>query len=239
MDFSDRMAGYLESVAFQERLRKAALRPQPFVTISRQPGAGAAAAADAIAREMQKGGEPALRDWNILDRRLCETVAADPKLSVSMDSLMRESFRSEFDDYIMHLVADDSPQRSVIRKIFQTIRAAAGAGKVVIVGRAGACVTRQLPLGVHLRLVASKSWRLANLMRQRGCDRHEAEKLMAEMEVSRRRLVASCFQRDIEDPLLYDAVINAERLPAEQIAALAVELVRRKAAQKEPVAKIG
>lgn len=239
MDFSDKMTGYLESVAFQERLRKAAVRPQPFVTISRQPGGGAAAVADAIIREMQKSGEPELRDWNILDRRLCELVAADPKLSVSMDALTKESFRSEFDDYIMQFVTAASPQYAVTKKIFQTIRAAAGAGRVVIVGRAAACVTRQLPLGVHLRLVASKGWRLASLMRQKGCGHAEAEKLMSEMDVSRRRLVASCFHQDIDDPLLYDAVINVERVHPDAAAGLAVELVRRKAAQRETAMKLG
>jgi hypothetical protein len=229
------LLSYLESVAFEERVRRAALRPQPFVTISRQAGAGGVAAAEALLAAMRTTLDPAMRDWRIMDREICEQVAADPNISVSIDSLMKETFRSEFQDYIMQFVADDSPQTAVVAKCFKVIRAAAAAGRVVVVGRAANLVTRRLPLGVHVRLVASEGWRQANMARRLGCSSAQAKDHIKELEASRKRLVSSFFHRDIEDPLLYDAVLNVESLGPAGVAAVVAELVRRKsAASVEP-----
>jgi cytidylate kinase len=228
MDYGERLKSYLESTAFQERAREGARLPQPFVTISRQAGAGGLTLAEAIQKEMDRDADPLLRGWNILDKDLCEEVAADRKLSVSMDALMKETFRTEFEDYVMQFVTDESPQAAVTAKVFKTLRAAAAAGKVIIVGRAANCVTRRLPLGVHVRLVASKTWRQGHLMKLLKIGRTDGERHMEALDASRRRLVDQYFHRDIDDPLLYDATWNVETVPCETLARLTVELVRRK-----------
>lgn len=224
------LISYLNAEVFQRQAPEGAREgTQPFVTLSRQAGVGASAAASAILRALEReAGDPVLRGWRVFDRKLCEIVAADPKLTVRLDSLVNEEFRGAFEDYARQFVADASSQAKILRRMFQTIHAAASAGRAVIVGRGGACLTRDLPLGVHVRLVASRESRLRVVMRRTGAVRREAEKTLAAQDLSRARLVKTYFGRDIDDPLLYDAVFNADAMPLDAIAAVVVAMVKEK-----------
>ncbi len=231
----DGMLAYLGSTAFQEAAA-AALRgagPRPFVTISRQTGAGGADLARVLVHEMGRRRDEALfQGWRVFDRELCELVASDPKLTVVFDALTREAFRGEFADFIARFITDSSPQTQVVHRMFQVMRAAAGAGKAVIVGRGGSCLTRRLPLGVHIRLVASKAYRLARLRRLHGLGLAEAERRLEERDAARALLVKRHFLRDIDDPLLYDAVWNVETVAPPSIAAAVIGLVKERCAER-------
>ena len=137
----DTVVRYLGSASFQEAALEARAAPQPFITISRQAGAQGLSLARAIVAEMAKErkltGDPTFKGWHVYDRKLCELVAADPKLSVYFESLVKETFHSDFEDYIAHLLSGTSPQAAVIHKMFHAVRSVARVGKAVIVGRAG------------------------------------------------------------------------------------------------------
>src|SRR5438067_401841 len=124
--------------------------PFPFVTISRQTGAGGHALAEAILKVMKAhDDEPLFRGWQILDQEICSKVLEDPQLKTSMESLLTERYRGEIEENLSQMVTGNSPQFEVYRKIAQIVRSFAAVGKVVIVGRAGCMLTREFPLGVH------------------------------------------------------------------------------------------
>ncbi|MDE2039345.1 MAG: cytidylate kinase-like family protein [Elusimicrobia bacterium] len=212
--------GYLQAAAQAKNAET--FSPQPFVTLSRQAGAGSTEVASALARRLS---EIEGRPWTVVDRALCEEVAADRNLSVTLDNLMREIYREPIEDYITYLLLKQSSQGAVTKAVFQTLRAAALSGRTVIVGRAGSLVTRDLSLGVHIRLVMPRPQRVSNLERWLGLPAQEAERECARRDADRRQLVKSYFKKEIDDPLLYDAVWNAGRLSAEAIAELTARLV--------------
>lgn len=202
-------------------------QPQfPFITISREAGAGGSTLAEKIVAEGARRGGTLFSGWSVCDRGLCEAVASDPELTVVLDSLLREEFRGEFSDYLTRFIVETSPQSVIMHRMFRAMRAAAAMGKTVIVGRAGCCVTRGLPMGVHLRLVAPKGQRAANLERVLGIERSRSQDECEALDASRRRLVKAYFHKDIDAPLLYDAVWNAGTVPLETIAAQALELAQ-------------
>jgi cytidylate kinase len=86
---------------------------------------------------------------------------------------------------------------------------------------------------VHVRLVASPAWRQSNLARREEIDVLHAQERVEELESSRRRLVKSFFHRDIDDPLLYDAVLNVETLGASGAARVIAGLAEAKLASVE------
>jgi cytidylate kinase len=90
---------------------------------------------------------------------------------------------------------------------------------VIIVGRAGASLTRHLPGGLHLRLVASLPARVRRMMAVKDVSEKEARRAVAERDRARADLVESYFHRDINDPLLYDMVWNTETMAPDVIAA--------------------
>ena len=84
---------------------------------------------------------------------------------------------------------------------------------------------------MHVLLVAPRPLRLARLLKEKGMRREDAGLLLQELDGSRARLVQEHFHRDIEDPLLYDAVLNMEHLPLDEAADVVIGLVRQRMAR--------
>jgi cytidylate kinase len=231
MEHLSDVARYLDSAVY--RLTEQRPRPDfgrsPFVTISRQVGADAHGLAEAVLGALARRDGPAFEGWEIVDGRLFRMIARDEKLKVSMRYLMDEEYHSRLTDYLEQTLGQWTPQDVVQAKIMRAVRALAGAGKVIIVGRAAALAAAELPGGVHVRLVASKERRLKRVMRRSSLDERRARRRMDELEESRRALVHAYFRRDVDDPLLYDAVFNEDRLPAGEIAEWIAAEVEKKA----------
>jgi cytidylate kinase len=160
--------------------------------------------------------------WALFDDRLAEMVGQIPELKVSLRGLANEEFLTNFQDIAATWVAGLSPQSEVIQHLFKIVRSLATQGKVIVVGRAGACLTRSIPGGIHLRLVAPLRVRIRHLCTHLGLSEVEAASVVAERDNARAALVKTYFHRDIEDPLLYDAVWNTETVPPTVIAATVV-----------------
>ena len=202
----------------------------PFITISRLTGAGGHSLAEAILKAMDSEGDHDLfGGWQILDQELCKKVVEDPKLKVSLESLLTEKFLKEMEDYLSQVMVGTSSQIAVFHKIAEIVRTCAGLGKVMIVGRAGSLLTKDLPLGTHVRLVAPHDSRVKTMMRQFNLTKDDAERQVHEQDHSRALLVKTYFSnKDINSPLLYDAVWNTDTVPIPSIAAFLVRLIKEK-----------
>ncbi len=189
----------------------------PFITISRQFGAGGRTLAEGIIEAFEKHrDEEVFRDWQIFDRALCEFVADDPNLNVKLRELLDESSLNAVEDVIATALGR-SPQREVHRKVNETIRSLAVLGKSIIVGRGAASATRDLGTGFHIRLVAPESLRIERQAQVLGQGIDEVTRIVRERDRNRTDLVSRMTGEDIEDPLLYDVVWNTESTPNEVI----------------------
>ncbi|UCF36496.1 MAG: cytidylate kinase-like family protein [Acidobacteriota bacterium] len=199
----------------------------PFVTVSREYGAGGHHLARTLLEHLDAMPETELHGWKIFDRDLCESLIADPQLRDSIDSLLSEEYRTEVESLVYSLLGRASPQPAAINQLFNFIRTLATFGKVVIVGRAGAAVTGSLPLGVHVRLAAPLGFKIHRARLDR-ISRDEALRIVKRKDSARAKLVKNHFQRDITDPCLYDMVLNTERVPFSFIAETTALLVRKR-----------
>ena len=199
----------------------------PFVTISRQTGAGGHSLAQALLEEMEKQPDPLFHGWKMFDQELCRLILEDPKLKVSMQSLLSEEYRSQIEDILQTLIEGAATQDAVVRRTFQVLRTLATMGKVILVGRAGCCVTEGLAFGVHLRLVAPEPVRIRRMMRLLNLSsEEEARRVIKRQDADRARLVKDYFNRDINDPLLYNAVWNTDSVALETVAASVIQMIR-------------
>jgi hypothetical protein len=198
----------------------------PFVTISRQAGAGGHALARALLdRTLEARPKALFEGWSLFDERLAEMVAENPALKVSLRGLAEEEFASDIQDMVSSWIGGLSPQSVVVAHLFKVIRGLAQQGKVIIVGRAGACLTRTLPLGVHLRLMAPLDVRVRRVRAVLGSSEKEARRVVADRDRARAALVKTYFHRDIDDPLLYDLVWNTDTVPVEVVASTTLRAV--------------
>ncbi len=201
----------------------------PFVTISRQAGALGHSLGREILRIMADTNDPQLNEgWEMFDQKLCALIASDPKLNASFESLVAEEYRSEISRNVFEMFMGQSEQYKQQKKIAEVIRLVATLGKVVIVGRGGQCITRDMKNGIRIRLVADPAIRVHNLMREMELSESEARKAMIKQDRDREKMTREFYRRNIEDPLLYDIVWNSGQVDIREIAEITAEMIKRR-----------
>jgi len=183
--FSENVRPIVDSIVYREKAGQwpNALRGQfPFVTISRQSGAGGHTLALAVMEELKKEFEGGWsQGWQVMDQEICRQVAEDPAVRVPVDSLLAAEYHSELEDILKELFLGYCSQDAVIRRMLHLIRDSATFGKVILVGRGASCLTRDLPMGVHIRLVASFESRLRRMRQSMNINEKQARNLEVEI----------------------------------------------------------
>ena len=84
---------------------------------------------------------------------------------------------------------------------------------VIIVGRGGQCILGEQAGVINIRIIASLKDRIARLqVEQPDLDEAAARKLIAEMDKKSREYINFYFNKEWDNPGLYDIVINTSRL---------------------------
>ena len=228
-----KLASFIDSLHYHEK-SGAKIDPKkgcfPFITISRQAGAGGNALAAALEEKIQKlHDEPLFRGWHLCGQELCQMVGQDPKLKDLVDSLKRTEYHSHAEDILSQFIYGGSSQDVVVKKMFQLIRTFALHGKVILVGRGSTFLTMDLPLGIHVYLEAPIESRVKRMMGALGVDEKKAREAVKDKDKAKAELVKTFFNKDIGNSLLYDIVWNTDRVPIEEIAKILIEMIRDKA----------
>jgi hypothetical protein len=140
-----------------------AVEAVPFVTISRQAGAGGLTLADRLVERLN-GGHHKGPKWSGVDRELVEKIAADRRISRALIESLDESTYSWLEDLWAGLSFAGGRERpgeaEIYRQVIAAVRAMASVGHVVIVGRGGVFITQNMPGGIHIRLIAPLEHRI-------------------------------------------------------------------------------
>ncbi|MFA5975391.1 MAG: cytidylate kinase-like family protein [Elusimicrobiota bacterium] len=204
----------------------------PFITISRQAGAGGYTLAKALMHELeQKADDPFCSGWSIFGVTMCRQLLEKHHLHLSQETLRKEDYHSQLEDLGYQIFASHSSQEYVFHRISTEIRTAAIRGKVIIIGRGGSCLTGDLPNGIHVRLVASLDARVHRMQELQKCPEAKARQIVHERDAARSRYVHDRFGRDIDDPTLYDVIWNTERVAIPDVAQQLMAMIRSRAAR--------
>lgn len=222
---------FIHGHAYGPKGREGMPRIRPFVTISRQAGAGGHTLANVLIERFHKEQDKELfGDWDMFDQKLVAMVADDPDLRVSVEALLSEEYRRASDDFFRQLFTATTHQDIVMDRVFRLVRVLAEVGKAVIVGRAGSEVTRGLGPSVSVRLIAPEDVRLRRMIELHGIDERKANDLMDKSDSGRARLLKRHFRVNIDDPTLYDAIWNTAAASFESISESIVALLKERAA---------
>ncbi len=209
----------------------------PFVTVSREAGAGGRALMSAMIERMRKL-EPDSPPWAGYDHQLLEKVAerhgVDARFLEKLESDEPRWLIEVFETLGPHLEHEPSPPQ-IYRKVVQTIRQLARDGRCVIVGRGAAMATADMPGGVHVRLVAPMDSRVANLAEQRHMSAAHAEAEMLRLDRARDRFFKRYWGIDPLGPEHFHLTLNTARLTEVQLVdAIFAALPARQRAQPTP-----
>ena len=199
----------------------------PFVTISRQAGSGGIKFGRLLADRLNRRHTPLEHPWHSLDRELVQRIAADHHLSTDLIDSLEKSSHSWIEEFIGGFShTDQSPSDlAVFRRVMQTMRALARAGHVILVGLAGVLMTRDMPGGLHVRIIAPFEWRVKNLAKNDGLAEADARDRVKLLDKDRNVFVAKYWPRLTDHNEAFHITLNASLLSEEQMADCVVPLV--------------
>jgi cytidylate kinase len=193
----------------------------PFVTVSREYGCGGYELAEILADRLNA---ISLRKapWMAYDRKLLEQIASDLGLSHALTETLTTKARKQVASFFETTFSVYPSQVTVYRKLTEIVRTLATNGHVILVGRGSNIITRDMPLGFHVRLVASMDWKIDRIASLMNLKKKDAEKLIIEKNRNREGFFAEFARFDMSDPNNYHMVINNERFTVGQTADIIV-----------------
>jgi len=201
------------------RLAKEALPVWPFVTISRQAGAGGIKFGQLLAERLNRQ-QPHQHPWHCLYRELVERIAADHHLSTDLIDSLEKSSHTWIEEFLAGFShTDHSPSDlAVFRRVMQTMRALARAGHVILVGLNGVLMTRDMPGGLHVRIIAPYEWRVKNLAQNESLTEKDARKRVKLLDKDRNAFAAKYWPPIPDRTEIFHLTLNASMLSEEQMA---------------------
>ncbi len=210
---------------------------RPAITISRMTGAGGRTVAGELAAFLQ-ARVPVEFQWTVFDKNLMEKVLEDHHLSRRVSKYEPEAHKPFIQDTMEEILGLHPSTWTVVQQTAETILKLASMGFVILVGRGGNVVTAKLENAFHVRLVGSLEHRTRRVQEVYHLEPKAALDFVKTEDKGRRHYLKDHYHKDIDDPLLYDLVINTDRLRYQDAAHLIGEAVihRFQLTQRVPAA---
>lgn len=179
---------------------------RPYIAISREAGIDALEIARLIAANLK---------WKIMDKNLLDRLAEERHCSRIALEFVDERTPSWFKETIGKWIDPGAvSQLDYVRSMARVVLLAAHNESMIFVGR-GAQFLLPRERGLTVRLVAPVEQRLKCIVAELGCAATRASEIIAELDRGRAHFVQRYFHRRIDDPLLYDLVLNLEHFSPE------------------------
>ncbi|MFT3869625.1 MAG: cytidylate kinase-like family protein [Nibricoccus sp.] len=196
----------------------------PFVTISRESGAGGSTLARALALRLN-AHLPDAPQWTVYTGNLIEEMLQSHQLSPRLARFLPEDKIPEISAAVGELVGLHPNLWDLVQKANELMRRLARGGFAIFVGRGANFATAGISHGVHVRLVGPVPHRAKHIARLQQMDETEATGYNAKRDLARERYVRTHFNANIADPNAYDLVIDTSRVHLSEATELAATLV--------------
>jgi len=204
------------------------------ITISRQYGAGGSLVAQRVAD---------LLSWRVVDNELVERVAAEAGLAPE-DVARREERVPGFVQRLAQALVAGTPEAGpgpaiavpvtglaepdLVRITERVVAQVAAEGRVVLVGRAAPAVLGSEHEAIHVRVVASRGYRIRTAAKRLAVSEEEAARITDETDKNRARYHKEYYKREWMDPVGYDMTLNTETLGLDGAARVIADAARAK-----------
>lgn len=199
-----------------------------FITISRQAGAGARRLAQRLADRLNARSPDGPR-WTSWDRELMEKVARDDDLSTELIESLTEHSRALVDRLLADVgsaISEHLPDDfRIYRRVAQSIRALVEHGRVIIVGRGGMRVTRDMPGGLHIRLVAPRQHRIGAVAARFGIPKARAAAEVRSLDHGRDDFYRHFFPELALTPEHFSVTFNTTAVSEGQVLSAIIALI--------------
>ena len=182
----------------------------PFVTIAQQIGAEIPALPQRLAEVLSAhaGGGPAWSHW---DRELIAKVSQDNRIPAGVIESVETSGHSWLDD-LLNGITGRVDTMAVFHRIREAVRAVALSGHAILIGHGSSYFTRDLPGGLHVRLIAPMPVRVAHVAERFSLTPGRAARHIRQIDRQRQGFFAEFGVRNTLAADTFSAVLNTAEL---------------------------
>ncbi len=191
----------------------------PFITISREAGAGETEITNLLLEDLSRNLDPKDCPWALYDKDLIKRVNEDYNTK-GIHSLLPEEKFSDIQTMFEELFGLHPTKREMAHNISKSILRLADMGNTIIVGRGGFFITRHHSNGLHVRLIGTFHKRVKHMIEEYSLTSKQAEEYLLKEDHRRYDYVKKLFGVDLNDPHHYDLVINTDKLDPMEISAI-------------------
>lgn len=206
--------------------KSTSVRP-PAVTISRQTGARGRSIGTKLQEKLRTQDPKAQVPWTLFDDNLVKQVLEDHQLPADLEKFMPDDAVSELESSINEILGRHPSMWSLFEKSVSTIARLSRMGHCIIVGRGGNKITQGFSNVLQVRLVGTLEKRIQQMVALKHISRKEAASYIKKEDAARKRYMKQHFHCDIDDPLLYDLVINTDHCCDEQVVEILIAAIQK------------
>lgn len=199
----------------------------PVITISRQTGCGASRIAWEVCEELnkKKPATESARKWRYISREILQQSAEQLNLDpLALKHVIDDRDRGMMDQIVDALSSHTHKSDHLILKTVQeVIRQFGTNGNVVIVGRGGAGICRNIRHSLHIRIEAPVEWRIAEIARRLDFTTSFATEYVRKHDIERELLITKLLGKK-PDNSVYDVEINRCSFTEKEITDCIVQL---------------
>jgi Cytidylate kinase-like family len=226
---AQKSSAYIVSQCQARYERAATAQPHslhPAITISHETGAGVRVISERLVQYLQKM-ECQGNSWAVFDQELIETALQEHRWPKELAGKIMEEKRLFIDEFMDDLFGLRPPSWVLVPQVVETTLRLAMAGHAILVGHGATVVTANLPNVFHVRLTGSLPKRIERAQKHRNLTPEAAAKFVRTEDRRRARYLKAHFHARLDEELRYDLVLNTDRFPQDDAAAVVAEGARK------------
>lgn len=190
----------------------------PIITLSRQAGCDAISVAKNLVSLLNKKYKT--EKWHWIDKEILLRTASELETGTQrVETYIKGHELSGLSEMIMSISGKHISDEKVRIALNEVVSSICNEGYVVLVGRGGVSLTRQVKMALHVRLVAPFYWRVDNIIKKRKLNIEDAEEFVVDTDEKRYNLILSFLEKKpLNLDYLFDVTINRNSYSISQIA---------------------
>ncbi len=201
----------------------------PVITISRLYGCPA----KKIARELTKTLADKMialgikdAEWKYVTKEIMSESARELQMAPKQIKYVFDYEQKTIIDDILSAQSSKyyKSDRKIRNTIAQVIRNMAVEGRIIIIGRGGVAITRDIPHSLHINLEAPLEWRVVRTAEKFSLSLEDAEKAVLDIDKKRKQF-REYFEGKNTDYTWFDLTFNCMTLSTEEIVRIIVKTV--------------
>ena len=203
----------------------------PVITISREAGCPAEEISEKIIKLILLYNK---EEWTCISKEILEKSSTELNINPKkIKYVFKAEKKSMFDEVLSAFSSKYYKSDKKIRKtITKVVYDYAVESKIIIIGRGGVAIAKDIEDSFHIRLQAPLEWKAKIISKQKNISIDEATDYVTDVDNNRKILVESFCGQKFDD-LLFDATFNCAKMTTDEIAEITFDLLKMRKLNKK------